>query len=400
MKKILIINPDQQERMLLQALLSQYYDTFACKTCAEALIQLETTKIVCVILDISPASFKDLEAINQARHEFAQELLVFCSGADSPLEFVVDCIKGGADYYIGKPFRPEIIKKVLANLHTIRKQAIWNQNICRPGCENTQLSLAKQREDSQLKGESSQMQQLRSTILRFARFDTSVLIVGETGTGKELAARELHKLSGRRKGPFLAVDCASMPENLAESMIFGSERGAYTDSVQREGVFEKAKAGTVFLDELAELPMTVQAKLLRTLELRQGSRLGSHQLLDYNIRIVSATNARHLNNKCRFRPELLSRLDTLVIEMPPLRNHPEDIPMLCTHFMKNFGRVFHLTKSALDKLMSWHWPCNIRELKNVIERASVLTDHTDTIRPEDIQTDLLSRWTDTQPRLF
>ncbi|MBN2875073.1 MAG: sigma 54-interacting transcriptional regulator, partial [Spirochaetales bacterium] len=180
-----------------------------------------------------------------------------------------------------------------------------------------------------------------------------------------------------------------MPESLAESMLFGTLKGAFTDAVESKGVFESALGGTVFLDEIGELSLALQAKFLRTLETRSGSRVGSVDQTAYDVRIVSATNAALFENRNRFRPELIHRIDTLLLEMPALRNHKDDIPLLVASFMEEFSPHKKLDPAVLPMLLSWDWPGNVRELRNVILRASVLSGDRTNVLAEDIELDML-----------
>jgi DNA-binding NtrC family response regulator len=226
-------------------------------------------------------------------------------------------------------------------------------------------------------GESSQMQALRKQILKFAGSDTTVLILGESGTGKELAAKAIHFESERRPKPFVVIDCASIPQALIQSELFGHERGAFTDAYeQRPGKFESADGGTVFLDEIGELPLEAQAKLLRVLQEKEVVRLGGSSPIPVNIRIIAATN-RNLDemvDRNTFRADLLFRLNVARFLLPPLRDHREDIPLYVNHFIQKCrvsrgSRVDSISESALAFLSRREWPGNVRELENSIHGA-------------------------------
>lgn len=222
----------------------------------------------------------------------------------------------------------------------------------------------------------------------YADSDYPVLIIGESGTGKEIAARALHSLSRRRRGPFVARNCAAIPELLAESELFGTERGAFTDAVARPGAFELAAEGLLFLDEIGDASPPLQAKLLRVLETGEFWRLGGRRSVAADFRFVSATRCdlKRAADEGRFRLDLLYRIDTLVLEMPPLRARREDIPDLATSFalQATRGRVC-LSPAAMDKMSSHDWPGNVRELRNVVHRALVLASGCDEILPEHIE---------------
>jgi DNA-binding NtrC family response regulator len=233
-------------------------------------------------------------------------------------------------------------------------------------------------------GESPKMIEVYKMIQKGARGDVAVLIQGETGCGKELVAQELHRLSPRAQGPFVTVDCSAIPKDLIESELFGHEKGAFTTALaQRKGAFDLARGGTVFLDEIGELPLELQPKLLRVLEEHTFKRVGGNDILRSDFRVVAATN-RWLDQEVvqgRFRQDLFFRLYVLPILLPPLRERKEDIPLLVEHFLK--GKPVRIAPSAMDKLMAHDWPGNVRELRNTIERAVVILEG-DTLQPEDI----------------
>jgi DNA-binding NtrC family response regulator len=225
---------------------------------------------------------------------------------------------------------------------------------------------------------------------------TTVLIEGETGTGKEIVARAIHHASTLRNGPLVAVNCAALPENLLESELFGHEKGAFTSAVsQRRGRFELADGGTIFLDEVGDVPMTMQAKLLRVLQERRFERVGGTESIEVDVRVIAATNRslQRLVQEGKFREDLYYRLNVVKIDLPPLRDRPEDIPLLATHFAQKYvrqgERPKQVTPEAMEVLLAHSWPGNIRELENAIERASV-TSRDEHIRPENLPRELTS----------
>ncbi len=240
---------------------------------------------------------------------------------------------------------------------------------------------------SEFVGESPAMVEVINLIKKFAPTDFPVLITGESGTGKELVARMLHRFSGR-KGELVTVNCAAIPSDLLEAELFGYRKGAFTGATQsRKGLFEAADGGTLFLDEIAEMSADLQAKLLRAIQEKEIKPLGSNQPVKLDVRIIAATN-RDLSKEVRegrFREDLYYRINVLRIHVPPLREHPEDIPLLVAHFIRKYGasRVKGITREALIKLLDYNWPGNIRELENVIARAVVVAN-SGLIRPEDI----------------
>ena len=242
-----------------------------------------------------------------------------------------------------------------------------------------------------LVGESREMRQLQHIIRLVAGRRATVLITGETGTGKELGARSLHMAGNRRSGPMVAVNCSALPEGLMESELFGHVRGAFTGAFQsRMGRFEQAQGGTLFLDEIGELPMALQTKLLRVLQEREVQRLGSSEIIKVDMRVVSATNcdlARRMEEG-KFREDLYYRLNVVPIEMPPLRRRLEDVPLLATHFVDTVCQaegipVKALMRETLERLCDYSWPGNVRQLENMVEMAVALSGERRTLAPAD-----------------
>jgi transcriptional regulator with PAS, ATPase and Fis domain len=240
--------------------------------------------------------------------------------------------------------------------------------------------------DMGLQGNSSSMIDLKKTISQFAPNPAAVTLLGETGTGKELCAKAIHKYS-RRCGSFVPVNCAAIPETLLETELFGSIRGAYTDSISKIGYFETAHEGTLFLDEIAELPTRMQAKLLRIIEDKRVTRLGSTQSRKVNVRIICATSAdlRKMMKEGSFRNDLYYRLSVLVIEIPPLRERKTDIPQLCQYLLTMDKSSKTITTKAMMKLLDYSWPGNIRELSSIIKRAVILSESENDIKIDHIQ---------------
>jgi DNA-binding NtrC family response regulator len=289
--------------------------------------------------------------------------------AHGSVERAVEAMRCGAADFITKPFRPGQLIVRLQNVCSIR--TLREENV------RLQEQLERRYSFSKIVGKSKEMQRVFELVQVVADSDASVLIHGESGTGKEMVANAVHYNSARRAKPYVRVSCASLPETLIESELFGYERGAFTGASQRRiGRFEAASGGSLFLDEISDLPMNFQVKLLRVLQERQIERLGSNRPIDVDVRIISAS-LRPLETEIhegRFREDLFFRVNTVAIHVPPLRNRREDIPLLAETFLQEFQRernkrIEGFTDQALDLLDAYAWPGNVRELHNVVERA-------------------------------
>lgn len=303
--------------------------------------------------------------------------MVLCSqsGVDEALE----CLRLGAMQFLVKPLQPDELASAI-------ERVLEHALLYRTGEFFT--NIVRHEAPSLLVGNSAPLLALLGTVRAVAPTDATVLILGESGVGKEKVAQEIHRLSKRAEGPLVWVDCCSLQEALFESELFGHERGAFTGANQRKtGLIEQAHGGTLFLDEIGEIPPKIQAKLLRVLETRQFRRLGGLDDLDAEVRIVTATN-RNLEEMAAngdFRQDLLYRLNTFIIHVAPLRERMEDIPLLAQYFLTNPGHTRQnnkrLSEAALQKLMEYKWPGNVRELRNIIERAIILAGNKSIIDP-------------------
>lgn len=287
----------------------------------------------------------------------------------------VECMKLGAADYVAKPLQPEEFLATVRHLLEARR--------LREEYRMLQWQVVREHSFDGIVGRSQAMREVFKTIHLISETDVDVLICGETGTGKELVARSLHNRSRRRTGPFVAVDCGAIPETLLESELFGYEKGAFTGADNRSiGLLETAHNGTFFLDEIGELPMRLQAKLLRTLQERKLRRLGGKEEIELQVRIVAAT-ARDLSREARekrFRDDLYYRINVARIDLPPLRDRSEDIPLLVSHFVSEYAEkmdkgVIEVEPEMTELLSRYTWPGNIRELQNLIKRAMALTRH-------------------------
>ena len=299
------------------------------------------------------------------------------------IQDAVAAMKEGALDFLAKPVDPDHLLLMVERALVQRRLATENMIL--------KDELAQRRGAPQIVGDDPKLKQVSVALHRAAATDTTVLLEGESGTGKELFARALHALSPRADGPFVAINCAAIPENLLETELFGHEKGAFTGaSVRKPGKFELAHHGTLFLDEIGELPLLLQAKILRALEEKKFERVGGTALLHVDVRVVAATN-RNLKAAVaarQFREDLFFRLSVFPITIPPLRDRPSDIPTLARYFIDRFCRDLNkkplvLSPAAEEELCSYPWPGNVRELQNCIERAAILTEG-ETIHPRHL----------------
>lgn len=374
MSRVLLVDDEENVRLALRTYLrKQGYEVAAAASADEALAHLERETFDFVVTDVRMPgkSGMDLLAAVRQRTPFTTVIVMSAYGS---VDQALDAIKAGAYDYVAKPFKPEELLLVLRKAE--EREALKR--------ENRELRAAVMREHSfdDLLGKSEAMKQLFATIAKAAPFKTTVLIMGESGVGKELVARSLHKRSPRAHKPFVAVNCGAIPEALLESELFGHKRGAFTDALHdKRGLFEEAEGGTLFLDEVGELPLALQVKLLRVIQEGTFRRLGETQDRKSDVRLVAAT-VRDLAAEVkagRFREDLYYRLNVLSITLPPLRQRREDIPLLIDHFIERYNarlgtRITGIEPAAAKLLYEYSWPGNVRELENTIERAMVLAE--------------------------
>ena len=312
-------------------------------------------------------------------HKIDPQIAVVLFTAYGSVDLAVAGIKEGATDFVMKPWDNN---KLLATLKSALKLKLSKDKLRYVKAREKQMSEDANKAFQNFIGKSSAIKQIMTTIEKVAKTDASILITGENGTGKELVAREIHRQSGRNTGVLMNVDVGSLTESLFESELFGHVKGAFTDAREsRIGRFEAANGGTLFLDEICNLALPLQAKLLTALEQREITPVGSNRKIPVDIRLITATN-KDLNqmvNQELFRDDLLYRLNTIQIELPPLRNRKEDIILLAEHFLEKFKSKYEklslkLNKSAIDKLQDYYWPGNIRELMHTMEKAVILSD--------------------------
>jgi len=311
------------------------------------------------------------------------DIIVLLFTAYGTIKSALEACKLGAFDYIQKPFSAEQLR--IAVNRGIKQKRLSDEN------KYLRSQLKEDYGLSRIIGKSTSLQMVLELIKKVSKTEANILVRGDSGTGKELVARSIHANSDRCHRPFVPVDCASLPENLLESELFGHEKGAFTDAhVTRPGIFEYANGGTLFLDEIGELSITLQSKLLRVLQERQVRRVGGRRLLNVDVRIITATN-QNLEKAIaegRFREDLFYRINVITIPLPPLIERKEDIPLLANHYQRHFSKgskneVKGISKEAMELMERYHWPGNVRELQNVMERAVSLTD-SEIIVPEDL----------------
>ena len=366
---ILIVDDEASMRELLQILLQRDgYQVHCAGDGVAALAQLKSKEFDLLITDIQMPNMTGIELLRQMRQE-EYDLTVLMITAFSSTEDAVEAMKLGAYDYITKPFKNDEIRLVIRN--ALERKVLRQEN------RELKKQLGNRFSFQQLIGSSDAMLKLISLLERIAPSQANVLIQGESGTGKELVAKALHYNSGRKDRPFIAINCGAIPENLLESELFGHERGAFTGAERKkDGLFEAGNGGTVFLDEIGELPMSMQVKLLRVLQEREFRRVGGTKTLPLDIRLLAATN-RNLSEAVTqgdFREDLFYRLNVVQIDLPPLRQRPADIPLLIDYFCQLRTGKAHLplSKVVLGCLLEYDWPGNIRELENFVERCVVL----------------------------
>jgi two-component system response regulator HydG len=348
----------------------------------EALDLLRRKRVSVVLTDLMMPNMSGLDLLRAAK-TVSPESEVILMTAFGTVETAVEAMKEGAWDFVTKPFkRIQIVKSV--------RRALDQQSLV---LENQALraQLNESRRERTIIGNALPMRQLMDMVHQVAPSSATVLLLGESGTGKELVARAIHTHSNRAPRPFIAVNCAALPETILEAELFGHEKGAFTGaSARRQGRFELADTGTLFLDEIAELNIPTQVKLLRALQEGEFERVGGTQTLQVDVRIVTATN-KDLTAEVeagRFREDLFYRLNVISISLPPLRERKDDVPLLAHHFLKlyadkNAKQLGGISRDAMEALMRWHWPGNVRELENAMERAVVLC-RAETVGIEDL----------------
>ncbi len=371
--KVLLVEDNSDAREAWSTLISSWgYQVESAEDGERALQLIERSHPQILLLDLRLPKKDGLAVLGEIRTKGLDLPTIVISG-EGEIEDAVQSIKLGAYDYLRKPVDPHHLEVLLNNLRTHLSVSKENQILRRRLMEAGELG--------PLVGQSLAMRRVMALIEQVAPSSASVVIVGESGTGKELAARTIHDVSPRASGPYIAINCAALPETLMESELFGHERGAFTGADRRrEGCFELATGGTLLLDEIGEMKPELQAKLLRVLEERKLRRLGGSTEISVDVRVLAATN-RNLEAQLRegkFREDLYYRLNVFTIQLPTLRERPEDLPTLIEHFLRQLTpsagkQVMGMEAECLELLKSQRWPGNVRQLRNVIERALIVT---------------------------
>ncbi|HLJ87042.1 MAG TPA: sigma-54 dependent transcriptional regulator [Candidatus Angelobacter sp.] len=373
-ERVLIVEDEENERYGLAELVSAWgYRTESAKDGLEGLEKVATWSPGIVITDLKMPRMDGMELLQRIAEQ-PQQIAVVLLTAQGSIDVAVDAMKAGAYDFIQKPVDPARLKQILQNAARQRDTALE--------LEVTKRKLRDTGVFGRLIGSSKVMQEIFRLIEMVAPSTASVLITGESGTGKELVARTIHEMSSRKSKPFVAINCSAIPETLIESEIFGHEKGAFTGALERRaGCFELAEEGTLLLDEIGEMPIATQAKLLRVLEDRTLRRLGSKVETPVDVRVLAATNKVPEEAVARgeLRGDLYYRLDVFNIHLPPLREHKEDIPQLVEALLadmnaKHDRAVSGVNESVLQMFHKYNWPGNVREMRNTVERAVIVCE--------------------------
>ncbi len=370
--EVLVVDDEPALREVLTLRIADWgHDVRAVSSAAEAVRELDRSPPDLVLCDVVLPGSSGLAVLQRVK-EHDPRLPVVMMTAHANIDNAVDAMKSGAADYLTKPIDHDALRALLdvraSEMHNRRASRALDARLDAPASQ------------AGIVGDTRAVRELRRTVETLASSDASAIITGESGTGKDVVARAIHALSSRRGKPFVAVNAAAIPEGLVESEVFGHEQGAFTGAVRaRPGCFEMAEGGTLFLDEIADMPLVLQPKLLRVLEDGRARRLGGGRDIRFDVRVLAATNrsAAQAIRDGRLREDLFYRLNVFEINIPPLRERAEDIPLLAQHFVREFGRKHQMriegvSATALQLLESHPWPGNVRELRNVIERAVIV----------------------------
>ncbi|MEO5970560.1 MAG: sigma-54 dependent transcriptional regulator [Bdellovibrionia bacterium] len=384
--KILVVDDDEVTRKLLQEVLEKdHYEIKLASSGEEAITFLKAEKFPIVLSDIRMLETDGMAVLRQVKASQAQCAVILMTGFGS-MEGAIEAIQAGAFDYISKPFK-------MADLKTVVGRAVKHLD----SLKNTRLPAVPFEETARsLIGKSPKIVEVYKTLARAGMSSSTVLVTGQSGTGKELVAHAIHDYSQRRAKRFVAVNCGALSENLLESELFGHVRGSFTGAISdKRGLFEEANGGTLFLDEIGDISLPLQIKLLRVLQEGEVKPVGATESKKVDVRIIAATH-RDLENLVKtekFREDLYYRLKVISIELPALKERMEDLPYLVDHFLARYAErnnkaVSHVSKEAMQLLQEYSWPGNIRELEHALERAVALTN-TSVLFPEDFPLEVL-----------
>ncbi len=386
---ILVLDDDESMSFFLKEAIER--EGYICEIAyrgSQAIELIQNKRFDAIIIDLKLPDIDGLELIPLIK-KYDDKVPIIMITAYGSIQTARDAIKLGAWDYFTKPFDLDELRIVLKR--SLEKSKLEEQ------IKKMYEKIEKGYEFEMVIGTSGKMQEVFSIVKKVISSDVTIMLYGESGTGKELIASVIHYNSHRASGPFIKMNCAAIPESLLESELFGYEKGAFTGAdTQKIGKFEQAHGGTLFLDEVADMSLSTQAKLLRTLELKEFERLGGKETIKVDIRIISATNQNLFKavQEKKFREDLFYRLNVVPINLPPLRERKADIPLLIEHFIKIFNtklnkNIKKISPEVNDILLSYNWPGNVRELENVIQRAMVLTDG-DTLKKDSLPLNLQS----------
>ncbi|MGE8207175.1 sigma-54-dependent transcriptional regulator [Heyndrickxia sp. NPDC080065] len=372
--QILVIDDEQAICSSICFALEDDYQVMTTTDPEKGLIMIEQTHVDIVLLDLRIGSFNGLDVLQKIKQKDSKVTIIMMT-AYASIETSIEAIKKGAYYYIEKPINMKELSLLLLRASEFKRMS--------HKIETLNEELEQRRNTETFLGNSKAMKHVFSMIDRIKDIDSSVLITGESGTGKELVARSIHNTGKRKNQPLEILNCAAIPETLLESELFGYEKGAFTGATQRrEGKWVAANGGTLFLDEISEMPLSLQAKLLRVIQEREVTPLGSNKKIPLDVRIISAANKNleQMVMEGTFREDLYFRLNVIPIHTPPLRERKEDLPLLIDYFMQKYCREMNrekksFTAAARKLLLDYHYPGNVRELGNIIEYAVALSIH-------------------------
>lgn len=389
MIKVLVVDDEEPFRRLLKKELTRKgFSVEVAHDGDSALSLVGQDSFDVVLLDIVMPGTDGITVMKKMMRDPSAPAIIVLTGR-ATVETAVDAMKNGAYDYLTKPYKLDELMIIINRAYEYKRLKMKNQQL--------QQELIRKESPQDFVYKSRQMEDVFSIVRKIAPTDSTVFIYGESGTGKELIANLIWRFSRRNENPFIALNCATLSENLIESELFGHEKGAFTNAFQTKyGIVEVADKGTLFLDEIGEMPLSLQAKLLRFLDSGEFRRVGGNKTLKADVRVITATNRdlSELVKRAEFRQDLYYRLNVINIKIPPLRERKEDIPELADYFLKKYTHKLSKNVRAIDSeamsiLINYDWPGNVRELENVIERAVILSE-TGLIRPEDISVTTIS----------